>query len=117
MPYISTEEVSIIRKAIKSAFPKFKFSITKHHRSTLVVALMESPMAFDSGYKNVSVNWLKKETYTQEQIDFFIKLDGIINANKEQKEQQYDSDYGSIPNFYYEIQVGTWNKPHKQIIK
>jgi hypothetical protein len=44
MPYISTRKVAEKRKAIKKAFPNWKFSITKEHHSSLHVIILEADM-------------------------------------------------------------------------
>lgn len=44
MPYISSQDVAAKRKAIRAAFPQFKFSVTKDGHSGITVAVMAGPM-------------------------------------------------------------------------
>jgi hypothetical protein len=30
-----------------------------------------------------------------------------------QENESYDGDYGWIPNYYYTIQIGKWNRPYE----
>lgn len=54
MPYITNEQMTEKRNAIKKAFPNWKFSITREHYSTIRVAIMEAPIELttnDRGYE------------------------------------------------------------------
>lgn len=117
MPYISTEKVSEIRKAIKAEFPTYKFSITKDNHSSIIVAIMESPMNLEMDHKQLNHKWMKDHGYSEELIAVVNKLVQIINSKEEQRELTYDSDYGSVPTFYINIHIGKWNQAYKQVIK
>lgn len=116
MPYIATETVAIIRKAIKKEFPNVKFSITKGHYSSLNVVILQSHMDFTKrpleGQNHYPENLRK---YNEESEKFLEKLKNLINSCHEKKELTYDCDYGSIPNYYLNINIGKWDKPYVQI--
>lgn len=46
MAYITAQQVDAKRKALKAAFPGWKFSVTKHHHSRLNVAILAAPIDF-----------------------------------------------------------------------
>jgi|ERR1035437_968578 hypothetical protein len=109
MAYITSEEISEKRKAIKKAFPKWKFSITRRHYSTIVVDILEADIKLtDKPYEGVNHFYIKdhyqgeiKEAL-QQIADIMIKGEKIVSE---------DSDYGSIPNFYVDLNIGKWDKP------
>lgn len=117
MPYISSEEVKAKRERIKKEFPGFKFSITRKHHSSINVNILEAPI-------NLLTN---KEGRTHEQINHFyieehykdnpeiknvlLKIYNIMSEGVRIISE--DGDYGSIPNFYTNISIGTWEKPFK----
>lgn len=106
MPYISKEKVSEIRKELKNTFPKVKFSITKRHSSTVCINIMESPYKWSKS--SMDINHYYPENH--ENPEFLIKVLEI--AKRDKKMVSLDSDYGAIPNFYVNIEVGKWDKPH-----
>jgi hypothetical protein len=111
MPYISKETVATIRKQLKEKFPKVKFSVRKEHSSSLNVHVMESP--FDWSSTHMAINHFYPENY--ENKEFLI---GVINIAKAgQKVNHYDADYGHIPNYYVNVEIGKWDKPHKKVVK
>ena len=117
MPYITAEEVKIKRNLIKKSFPKYKFSITREHHSTISVCITEAPINLltdnkHRGYEQVN-HFHIKEHYadTPEIRDVLLVIYNI--AFNGQRELVYDMDYGRVPTFYVSISIGRWNKPFK----
>ncbi len=114
MPYISTDEVKVIRNEIKKEFPGFKFSIKKHHWCGVNVRILKGSLNFKPGeHVNeyyIEEHWKDKPA----QKEMLLKLRDII-TKKHIDCVHEDSDYGSIPNFYYGIFIGDYQKPYLQI--
>jgi hypothetical protein len=116
MPYISTEEVKEIRNAIKKAFPEYRFSVRQSDHSSLYVTVKSGPVDFNLGEGNHQLNqyWYKSHYEDNpELVEFFGKLLEVVNNVKPKCEQHYDSDYGSIPNYYQNFSIGSWNKAYE----
>lgn len=110
MPYISTEKVAAKRAALKKAFPNVVFSVTRRHSSTIVVNIMKSDM--DLGSKNEQINEYHIERfYEGVKKDFLLQVLAIINTDHEIGVYE-DSDYGYVPNYYIDIEIGKWDKPY-----
>lgn len=110
MPFISSDEVAQMRKAIRRALPKYEVSVTKRHHSGVDVALMRGPIPV---VKNVNVYWYKD--HLKERPDAVQVIDTIlaeIRKVRAPKIVSEDGDYGSIPNFYYDVSFGKWDKPY-----
>lgn len=116
MPYISTEQVKLVRNALKKEFPKVKFSITRENYSTICVSILESSIDFDISprdYKRVNEYRIDEDYTGNEQAKNILnRVYEIINITHEQKELVYDGDYGSVPNYYIDINIGKWNRPY-----
>ena len=116
MPHITTERVSEIRKELKREFPNFKFSITKRHHSTVVVAILAAPFNMLSDetnerrYEGVNHFYINEHYKENTKVrDILLKIEEIINNGNYTVCQ--DSDYGAIPSFYIDIKIGDWDKP------
>lgn len=115
MPYISTEEVKEKRNALKKKFPKYKFSITRQHCSSLNVSIMQGPEDLMDGVERdyEQVNHYHIDSHYSDQPEKCKLLNGIYEIiSQDQKELVYDGDYGSVPNFYVNIQIGKFDKPY-----
>lgn len=113
MPYITTDKVKEIRNELKSQFPKFKFSVVRDNYSSVNVAVLNGPIDFGTEHQSVNQYWIKdhwKDNPTA--MEFLLKVNDIIGGDV--REITYDFDYGSIPSYYYSINVGKWNKPYIQ---
>ncbi len=110
MPYISTEDVTKKRKAIKAAFPTWKFSITREHYTSLNVSILEADLLL-TDKPNESVNhFYIQDHYVNSEIQTALQtIADIMTAGT--KIVSEDIDYGSIPNFYTNLSIGKWNKP------
>jgi hypothetical protein len=113
MPFISSEDVATIRKAVRAALPEFKVSVTKEHHSSVHVTLIEGPIA--APVEGVNVYWYKE--HLKDRPDAIEVVDTILAEIFKVKKcytEVEDSDYGSVPNFYYHVHFGKWDKPYIQ---
>ena len=110
MPYIDTNKVARMRKAIKAALPDYKFSVTRQHHSTVKVSIMEGPIA---AVDNVNVFWFKDHLKNRPDAVKVIQtvLDCIFSVQKPETLTE-DADYGTVPTFYYDVEFGKWDKPY-----
>ena len=118
MPYISSEAVKEKRNALKKAFPEYKISVTGRHHSSIYVSFLSGPIEMITnpfnGSRCESVNqFYIKEHYEgfPEVRDILLKTYEIVNKNN--GEEVYDGDYGSVPNFYVNISVGDYERPYE----
>ena len=115
MPYISTELVKKIRGEIKKEFPGFKFSIRREHYSSLSVDLLScSDPAFLplNGAFGASVNHFYIREHYEDNPgvrDVLLKINDIMNQKN--GVECLDSDYGTIPSYYININIGQWDRP------
>lgn len=118
MPHITNETVEAKRKAIKAAFPTWKFSITKHNYTSIIVDILEGDINLLEGNEDerggISVN-LDNYKHNPEAMKALQEIADILVDGK--KEEHYDGDYGSIPNFYVRLHIGQWNRPFKFVPK
>jgi hypothetical protein len=135
MAYITTAEVKEIRLALKAEFgKKFKFSVTKRNGGLSVnVAIMSGELDMSSlwtskneddygfGRRNVNPFWINEKNYG-DHVALFNKINDIIKtapAKAEGGREFFDhsdsqSDYFHVA-YYYDIQVGKWDKPYAQV--
>jgi hypothetical protein len=135
MAYITTAEVKEIRVALKATFgKKFKFSVTKRDGGLAVqVAIMSGEFDMSSlwagknegdygfGYTNINPYWITDDNYGGH-VGLFNKINSIIKsapANAEGGREYFDdsdsmTDYFHVA-YYYDIQVGKWDKPYAQV--
>jgi hypothetical protein len=120
MPYITKEQVSAKRKALKAALPQFKLSVTTEHYSGIKVAIMEGPINFGIEYTqlNPHIDYRAESwnRYTEEYDsnppiqDLLDIVMPILNEGKGPSHE--DGDYGSIPDYYTWVHIGKWDKPY-----
>lgn len=112
MPYITSEKVSQIREQLKTDFPGWKFSVRREKRSTVVVSVLEAP--YDLMPANHPHNYAELNHYNfydNYQGQALIDLQHIKQiATTGQDAGHHDSDYGLIPDWYFDIQIGTEEK-------
>ena len=136
MAYISTEEVAAIRKELKAQLPQYKFSVTKHHHSSVTVAFMKGPAfaEFQSrdrytgefkddvieGHEQLNHHWAM-DVYGEENGALIKKVEEIIKTApvKAGGRAWYDksdamTDYFDTA-FYMSIHVGKWDKPYEVV--
>ena len=136
MAYISTEEVAAIRKELKKELPEYKFSVTKHHHSSVTVAFMKGPAfaEFQSrdrytgefkddvieGHEQLNHYWAM-DFYGEKNGALIKKVEKIIKTApaKAGGREWYDksdamTDYFDTA-FYMSIHVGKWDKPYEVV--
>lgn len=110
MPYIETAKVAEMRKAIRKALPDYKISVTKHHHSSVNVAIMSGPIP---AVEHVNEFHYRRDLADRpEAVEVLDTIVEKIFAVQEQRELVNDGDYGSVPNFYYNIRFGQWDKDY-----
>lgn len=113
MPYIATETVKEIRNRIKKEFPSVKFSITRRNHSEVIVSIMQGSIDFGTTYDQINEYYIEKHwEHNPVAKEFLLKVQELIESTHEQKELVYDQDYGSVPNYYYSIHIGKWDKDY-----
>lgn len=120
MPYIASEEVKEIRKAVRKALPEFKISVTRRHYSSVDVRVMSGPLSITSeqfGEGRLSVNLYHYARTMADKPEIKAVVDKIIAAMDSVVKNYItheDGDYGSIPNHYRDVAFGKWDKPYVQ---
>lgn len=117
MPYISTEQIAEKRKAIKLAFPNWKFSITRRHYSSIDVVILEADIKLtDKADEGVNTYYIKD--HYKDNTEVMEALQKIVDIMDESNATvSIDGDYGAIPKFYTRLSIGAWDKPFKFIPK
>jgi hypothetical protein len=117
MAYISSEDTKLIRKALKTKFPKVKFAVRKHNHIELQVVIKSAPFKIevnDEGYKNVNQYHLHR--HPENEAKFYEEVLHIMNtAGTRENFDESDSmtDYFHV-GYYISLSVGEWNKPFVQ---
>ena len=120
MPYITNEDVKVIRQQIKKELPEYKFSIRKENHSSVHIIFRSGPLQLltnnpERGYESVNHFYVADHyAETPEVRDVIQKVVDIARAN--QHEQFYDGDYGSVPNYYVNVHIGAWDR-HYEVTK
>ena len=119
MPYITSERVAEIRKEIKNQFPGFKISVTRRHSSTVCVAIMEAPFDLlpNKEEKHETVDCYIKRHYADlpKTAEVLQKIYDIMD--KGNRTMFNDVDYGDVPKFYTDLEIGQWDRPFKVVEK
>jgi len=122
MPYLSTEQVKIRRQIIRKMFPDFKISVRSKNYSSICVDVLSGPLDLlkdcnehtrKNGNERIN-HYYYKEHYKNfpEKVEMFDKIMEV--ANKGNGIESVDGDYGNIPNFYINIEIGRWDTPYVQ---
>lgn len=114
MPCITSEEVAAMRKGIKRALPDYTFSIRRRHHSSIDIVVLSGPIV---AVQSVNVFWYREHLgpTKENRPDAIAVIDAILAEVfkvKKSKIVSEDGDYGSIPNFYYDVSFGRWDKPY-----
>jgi hypothetical protein len=115
MPYISSDTMKAKRKELRTAFPGFKLSVTKSNHSGISVAFMEGPVKMTNspeGYEQVNHFYLHDPSYSLDPFVAALLQKATDIASRGVHTVTVDSDYGNIPSFYVNLQIGKWNKPY-----
>lgn len=115
MPYLSKENIARKRSLIRKAFPGFKISVINRHHTQIHVTFKEGPIDMGS-YEQVNHFYYREHYADNPQV--LSVLDRVMAIiSPDQEEVIYDSDYGSVPNFYISLNIGSWDAPYKQTQK
>ena len=116
MAYIDKDTVANIRKTLKTQFPNCKFSVRKRGNIALSVAVMKSPYFEDGVNRQVNQYWI--DFHYEDQDDKRNFLNAVNNIIKSAGDWYDNSDsmtdYFDTA-FYYDIEVGQFDKPHTQV--
>lgn len=125
MAYINAQEVKAVRNELKAKFPHIKFSVTKHHHSSVQVAIMKGPKSLESllgddeySRKNraSSLNHHYPDNYGEhaelikEISEIAHNAPGRAGGTKYFNDSDIMTDYFST-SFYVNLEIGKWNKP------
>lgn len=123
--YRTTKEITaLIREGIKQMYPLTKWSVSFESYSggsTIHVALMEAPYNVfreetKSGHIQVNEYYLEQEDrLTEQALIMFIKVNDLIKSYR-YSDCDGQIDYFDV-NFWYNLNVGKWNKPFKIVEK
>ena len=121
MPFISKDRVKEIRTQIKKEFSKFKFSITKRHYSSVYIKILSGPIQLMHpeyllrGHEPVNHFYIQDhfKDMPAEVSNMLYRIYQIANFGN--YTESVDGDYGYIPSFYVNIDIGDWDRPYKVI--
>ena len=114
MPYISAETTKQVKQALKKEFPNVKFSVTTRHSNELKVAVMQSNIDFGTTYEQLNHFYIERNWEHNERAkSFLLKIMEVVDSVKMQVTVSEDSDYGSIPNYYFNLHIGKWDKDYQ----
>ena len=114
MAYMSTEHARTIRNNIKKEFPKYKFSIRRHHYSGISITLLKSDLDFSidlekhKPYDYIQINEYYLERYSNS--DVLKKIKEIANEGNHNN-SDIMTDYFDI-GWYIYINIGDYDKPY-----
>lgn len=133
MAYISTETVAAKRAALKAAFPGWTFAVSKHHHSSINVAIMAAPYNLLDGRKlnenafhglageveaaeaerakgHSGVNpYSLERSWTGQGLADLQKICAIVNEGNHDRSDP-STDYFDV-GFYTHFSIGRWDKP------
>ena len=119
MPYLNTEKVSQMRQAIKAAVPSAKVSVRKNSNSSGIhITILKSKVDFSDILHNgrTGINPFHfQNQLNPKQVKLISKIVDAMNSVESRRTLYEDADYGSIPNYYYDINIGSWDKPYEQV--
>lgn len=116
MAYMSKEEIKEIRNLIKQNFPKeYKFSITSYHYSGVNIALIKSPIKYDSAYTQVNEYHLDSQFKDNtELLNLFKKILIITNRvkpNYNRNANDPGADYSDY-NYFLNLSIGKYDQAY-----
>lgn len=114
MAYIDTDTVKKIRNALKAEFPNTKFSVRRSASCALHVSVMKSSLFEDGVSQPVNHYWLD-DMEDQNKREFLKKVDETIRVVGDYFDKSDSmTDYFHCA-FYYDIEIGKWDKPHVKV--
>ena len=112
MAFMSTEHAREIRNSLKESFPGYKFSVKKHHHSSIDVTLLKSPLDFSKDMeKQETVGYCSINHYYLNQYsnaDVLKKMYEVINKGNYNK-SDIMVDHFDV-GFYVHMNIGDWEK-------
>lgn len=117
MPYIDAAAVRTKRAAIRTAFPRkdgWKVSVTKSRDTGVLVVFQEGPIpltAQESGCEQVNLHYIDRFAVSPAAADVLKKAKSLANTDNYTVVESID--YGNVPKFYVNIQVGQWDRPYR----
>jgi len=123
---MTTEHVKKVRQQLNEEFPGFKFSVRNRNHSTIEISILSGPFDFSvlRGHKDVNQwDFLKGTKVNHHFIDrhfgkdfpafarFFNRVKEI--ANEGNGIEVVDGDYGPVPDFYLNIEIGRYEKEYE----
>jgi len=121
MAYISAKDVQAIREELKSAFPKWKFSVRKGGGGLSVdVSILKGTCSFEGNdYQQVNQYWLKEHWKDEDDLQALEKINEIMHnaPGRAGGKRFYDNsdamtDYFDTA-FYTHLNIGQWNKRYE----
>jgi len=117
MAYISTEQVKSIRDQIKSAYPRYKWSVSRRHHSTVVIVLQESDLPIETKHQ-VNQYWYKTDEKLDDKskkvISRVLDICNSVERCYDRNAGDVGADYGDST-YFIDMDIGKWDKPHKII--
>ena len=120
MAHITTNDVAAIRKELKEAFPKWKFSVRKSSGGLSVsVDIMQGTANFE-GKRDAAVNehWIDSMWSNAEDATVLKKISEIMHNAPGRaggrvfyNNSDYQTDYFDIA-FYTNLNIGKWGKDY-----
>jgi hypothetical protein len=118
MAYISTERVKSIRDQIKNAYPRYKWSVSRRHGSTVVIVLQESDLPYDNAHQQINQYWLKQSekltTKTKLIFQRVLEICNSVEACYNRNAEDVGADYADST-YFIDLDIGQWDQPHKVI--
>ena len=132
MAYITAADVAAIRKELKEAFPKWKFSARKGSGSLSVdVTILKGTVDFSEGFKNsyngkkhcqVNQYWIDSHWTSLEARAALNKINEIMHnapGRADVLRKFYDrsdamTDYFDTA-FYTHLSIGAWDKDYEKV--
>lgn len=111
MAYIDSNTVKEMRNAIKKAYPAFEFSVTTKNSMKVQVCILQGPVDFKEVVTPINAHFNRTENCARAK-KMIADIKEIIDIIEPGKEVSFDGDYGSIPSYYVDVQVGKWDKPY-----
>lgn len=118
MAYVTSPQVAHARKALKAAFPEFKFSVTGGGTSAITVSLMAGSVDLSNdaptGHTQLNPYWLQ---HTNNEELYRKILATTMHALAEAGNVFFDDSDAQVDYFhtayYYYLNIGKWNKPYQ----
>ena len=122
MAYISATDVQAIREELKSAFPKWKFSVRKGSGSLSVdVTILKGTANFEGNtYTQVNQYWIDQHWTDATDRQVLTQINEIMHnapgraggkAFFDHSDAQTDYFHTA---FYTHLSIGAWNKPYEK---